>query len=121
MPAKEPSVDEVFDEAMRRQPGEERTQYLDAACSEDSEKRQRVERLLQAHGEAGSFLELPAAEASATLDRPMLEMTDTEIGPYKLLQQIGEGGMGVVYMAEQTEPVKRRVALKIIKPGMDSR
>ena len=56
-----------------------------------------------------------------TIDQPITEKPGTQIGPYKLLQQIGEGGMGVVYMAEQNEPVKRRVALKIIKPGMDTR
>ena len=60
-------------------------------------------------------------EPQATLDQPITEKPGTQIGPYKLLQQIGEGGMGVVYMAEQKEPVKRRVALKIIKPGMDTR
>ena len=70
-----------------------------------------------------SFLDHGDVEgaASPTLDRPITEQPGTQIGPYKLLQQIGEGGMGVVYMAEQKEPVERRVALKIIKPGMDTR
>ena len=66
------------------------------------------------------ILDAPDA-GSPTLDQPITEKPGTQIGPYKLLQQLGEGGMGVVYMAEQKEPVKRRVALKIIKPGMDTR
>ncbi len=82
---------------------------------------QRVEHLLHLHDEAGSFLEPPAIESSPTLDRPITEKPGTQIGPYKLLQQIGEGGFGAVFMAEQTEPIRRKVALKIIKPGMDTR
>src|SRR5207244_6195438 len=82
--------------------------------------------------EAGSFLDRPAAALGATaVFRPvpgeeaaavlLRELPGTVIGPYKLLQQIGEGGMGTVFMAEQTQPVQRKVALKIIKPGMDSK
>src|SRR5207249_7320303 len=89
----------------------------------------RVEALLAAFGQAGSFLQLPAADPRATSDvsppgasraRNPAECPDAIIGPYKLLQQIGEGGMGTVWMAQQTEPVKRVVALKLIKAGMDS-
>jgi hypothetical protein len=65
--------------------------------------------------------EKPAAQIAATVDDPISERPGTVIGPYKLLQQIGEGGMGTVFMAEQSHPVQRKVALKIIKPGMDSR
>ena len=72
------------------------------------------------HQQLGSFLEPPASSPAATTDEAQPEGPGTVIGPYKLLQQIGEGGMGVVYMAEQEQPVRRRVALKIIKPGMDS-
>ena len=91
-------------------------------CGQDQALRQRVEALLDAHGRAVSFLESPPADCAATADhRPISERPGTVIGPYKLLQQIGEGGMGVVFMAEQTEPVRRTVALKIIKPGMDTR
>ena len=90
-------------------------------CADDSDLRHRVERLLRASADAGSFLESPAADPHPTIDRPIAEQPGDTIGPYKLLQQIGEGGFGVVYMADQTEPVKRRVALKIIKPGMDTR
>src|SRR5207253_5004338 len=73
------------------------------------------------HELAGSFLESPAAAPAATLDEPIREGTGTVIGPYKLLQQIGEGGMGTVFMAEQQQPVRRKVALKVIKEGMDTR
>ncbi|MCO6042444.1 protein kinase [Aeoliella sp. ICT_H6.2] len=94
---------------------------LDSACREDSALRQRVERLLDADAKAGDFLG-GGSTNSGTVDLPAVtETVGDTIGPYKLLQQIGEGGMGIVYMAEQAEPIERRVALKIIKPGMDSR
>ena len=81
-----------------------------------------VKKLVQDHFRAGAFLERPALDRQQTSAySPVSETAGTQIGPYKLLQQIGEGGMGVVYMAEQQKPVRRRVALKIIKPGMDSR
>src|SRR5207253_144584 len=76
---------------------------------------------LEASAQAGSFLESPAPAPAVTLDDPITERPGTAIGPYKLLQQIGEGGMGTVFMAEQTQPVQRKVALKVIKAGMDSR
>ncbi len=121
MPANTPQVEDIFDDAIRCEPGKDREAYLDKACGKDHSLRQRVERLLRAADQAGSFLESPAAEASPTVDFCVTEKSGDSIGPYKLLQQIGEGGMGVVYMAEQKEPVKRRIALKIIKPGMDTR
>ena len=81
-----------------------------------------VKKLVQDHFRAANFLERPAMDRQQTSAfPPVSEAAGTQIGPYKLLQQIGEGGMGVVYMAEQQKPVRRRVALKIIKPGMDSR
>src|SRR5262249_31929628 len=85
--------------------------------------RAEVEGLLAANGRAGEFMRRPAAVAAKiTVNyEPLTEVPGTTIGPYKLLQQIGEGGMGVVYMAEQEKPVRRKVALKIIKPGMDSK
>jgi WD40 repeat protein/serine/threonine protein kinase len=100
---------------------EHRAAYLDRACGTDAALRQRVEVLLDAHERAGSFLRQPAAAGLTDAYRPISEGPGTVIGPYKLLQQIGEGGFGVVYMAEQQEPVRRKVAFKIIKPGMDSR
>ena len=81
-----------------------------------------METLLKAYDDAGSFLESPAAQFPATVNMPAVqEAPGAVIGHYKLLQQVGEGGFGVVYMAEQQEPVRRKVALKVIKPGMDSR
>jgi serine/threonine protein kinase/tetratricopeptide (TPR) repeat protein len=108
----------IFMAALEKDNPAERAVYLDQACAGDPILRQRIERLLKAHEQAESFLERPAhmpANVPAIAEGP-----GTLIGPYKLLQQIGEGGMGVVYMAEQQEPVRRKVALKIIKPGMDS-
>ncbi len=101
----------------------ERAAYLDEACAGNAALRQRVEELLQASDEAGNFLENPAAvPPSGTIPGPTpTEKPGDKIGRYKLLQQIGEGGCGVVYMAEQEEPVRRRVALKVIKLGMDTK
>ncbi len=112
---------QIFEAALQHEPGR-RAEYLDEACADDPKLRQRVEHLLRFHEDAGEFFEKPAAEIVAT--EQMTRVTEKAgdcIGPYKLLQQIGEGGMGVVYMAQQTEPIKRRVALKVIKPGMDTR
>src|SRR5262249_8458974 len=99
----------------------ERTSFLDRACAGDAALRAEVEALLNAHDHPDSLLEAPALQVS--LDPPLRisEGPGTRIGPYKLLQQLGEGGFGVVYMAEQEQPVRRKVALKIIKPGMDTR
>jgi serine/threonine protein kinase/Flp pilus assembly protein TadD len=115
------NVDEIYLAALEREAAEERSAYLEDACAGNPELRHRVERLLEAQQKVGSFLESPAPEICPTLDHPISERPGTIIGPYKLLQQIGEGGMGVVFMAEQTEPIQRTVALKIIKPGMDTR
>ncbi len=92
-------------------------------CPGDDALRIRVRSLLDAHLAPDSLLDSPAMAADATVlvEPPIAERPGTVIGPYKLLQQIGEGGMGVVFMAEQTEPIERTVALKIIKPGMDTR
>jgi WD40 repeat protein/serine/threonine protein kinase len=99
----------------------ERSAWLDRECAGDAALRQRIDALLQAFDKAGSLLENPAALAGPTIDEPITERPGKMIGPYKLLEQIGEGGMGTVWMAQQTEPVKRVVAVKLIKPGMDSR
>src|SRR5437867_4355230 len=104
-------------------PPEERAACLDQACGGDAALRHRVEVLLNAHA-AGAFLEVSAAPVTPQAPQvspPISERPGDNIGRYKLLQQIGEGGCGVVYMAEQTEPVQRRVALKIIKLGMDTK
>ena len=110
----------IFAAAIERCPSGERAAFVDGACRGDDQLRSRVEALIRSHEEAGTFLNEPAAP-SATCDQPLTEKAGTVIGPYKLLQQIGEGGFGVVYMAEQFEPVRRKVALKIIKPGMDTK
>jgi serine/threonine protein kinase len=110
---------EIFAAALHQEDAADRAAYLDDACAADGALRQRVESLLAEHQQLGSFMEVAPSEA--TIDQPVSERPGTQIGPYKLLQQIGEGGMGVVYMAEQSEPVQRKVALKVIKPGMDSR
>jgi eukaryotic-like serine/threonine-protein kinase len=99
----------------------ERRAYVEGACAGDAELKRRVEELIDNHFRAGSFLEFPAPELGATTDPPVAERPGTVIGPYKLLEQIGEGGFGVVFMAEQTEPVRRKVALKVLKLGMDTR
>jgi tetratricopeptide (TPR) repeat protein len=100
-------------------------QQWDARLAElaggDEELRRQVSRFLTAHREAGSFLDSPAPALGATLDEPPREKPGTAIGPYKLVEEVGEGGMGSVWMAQQQEPVKRLVAVKLIKAGMDSR
>jgi serine/threonine protein kinase/uncharacterized protein HemY len=100
----------------------QRDDYLVRACGNDTALRSQVENLLAAHAEPGNFMQRPAPTVVAGLaEREITERPGTVIGRYKLLEQIGEGGFGVVYMAEQSQPVQRRVALKIIKPGMDTR
>src|SRR5262249_2889216 len=100
----------------------ERAGYLDQACAGDEGLRVRVEQLLAAHQGTGDFMGQPAQALVSTLDGAGPgECAGTTVGAYKLLEQIGEGGMGLVFVAEQTQPVRRRVALKVIKPGMDTR
>ena len=104
----------IFCEVLDRTSPDERTAYLAEVCGDNLQLRERIERLLSAHEKAGGFLEgSPAGLAG--------QQPGAMIGPYKLLEEIGEGGFGVVYMAEQTTPVRRRVALKILKAGMDTR
>jgi serine/threonine protein kinase/tetratricopeptide (TPR) repeat protein len=99
----------------------ERQAYLAGECGDDEALRREVEALLEHYGGIGSFLEAAAPALSvATVDEPISERPGTVIGPYKLLEPIGEGGMGTVWIAEQQEPVRRLVALKVIKAGMDS-
>jgi eukaryotic-like serine/threonine-protein kinase len=122
MAAPESPVESIFFEALAKASPEERAAYLTEACGGDPELRHRVERLLRAQPRVGSFLQGDLPGSAATVDEPpVCETLGTMIGPYKLLQQIGEGGMGTVFMAEQTQPVQRKVALKVIKAGLDSR
>ncbi len=126
----------IFAAALEKRSPTERAAFLDEACIGDAALRQRLEALLRSH-DHGEFLKTPAvmragedralpptpAEGTqATLDtHAPAERPGMLIGPYKLLQQLGEGGMGIVFMAEQTHPVVRKVALKVVKAGMDSR
>ncbi len=112
----------VFAEALRL-PAEQRGAYLEQACAGEEELRRRIEELLRASERVGDFLEESPHPRGILNGRgeALGEKPGDRIGRYKLLQQIGEGGCGVVFMAEQDEPVRRRVALKIIKPGMDTR
>jgi eukaryotic-like serine/threonine-protein kinase len=124
----------IFATALEREDGPARDAYLAEACAAAPELRARVEALLRAHGLAGHFLE-PTIPARHTSELPAdlppdgstghweatLATGSVVAGRYKLLEEIGEGGMGSVWMAQQTEPVRRKVALKLIKPGMDSR
>lgn len=116
---------EIFEEALQKATPDERAAFLSEACAGDEAMRCRIEALLADQHKLGSFLEKPPLAGNeayaSTLIYEQSEKPGSQIGSYKLLQVIGEGGMGVVYMAEQLEPIVRRVALKIIKPGMDSR
>jgi WD40 repeat protein/serine/threonine protein kinase len=121
----------IFFAAREKGSPQERAAYLDGVCAGDMDLRRRVEKMLAAEAQAGSFLERPAVDGvtvpappaqGTALHRPASDdAPGSVIGPYKLLQQLGEGGMGTVFMAEQTRPVQRVVALKLIKAGMDSR
>jgi serine/threonine protein kinase/tetratricopeptide (TPR) repeat protein len=123
----------LFHLALQQLDAAARAAFLDQACANQPQLRARLEKLLQAHDAPVGLFDQPGV-AAATCDHvapgrwldpaaapPPAEGPGSRIGPYKLLQQIGEGGMGAVYMAEQEQPVRRKVALKIIKPGMDSR
>jgi serine/threonine protein kinase len=112
----------VFAEAIQL-PEHQRAAYLERACGGDAELRRDVETLLQAYHQVGDFLEQSpnGLRKEAKIGTFGVEKAGDHIGRYKLSQQIGEGGCGVVFMAEQEEPVRRRVALKIIKPGMDTK
>src|SRR6516165_7248504 len=122
------NMERIFWAAQALASAEERARYLDQACGHDAELRAGVEELLAAYPKAEGFLEPPAGRGPTELPTPRQDSASESaegpgirIGRYKLLELIGEGGMGTVWMAEQREPVQRLVALKIIKAGMDSR
>jgi serine/threonine protein kinase len=126
------SEESVFLTALEKPTPAERAAYLQEACAGNPELRRRVEALLWAHDQSGDFLDPPPVGAQPTVPagfdpaagpaspRAQLEGPGTRIGPYKLVQLMGEGGMGVVFRAEQEAPIRREVALKVIKPGMDT-
>jgi serine/threonine protein kinase len=109
------SMEAIFSEAVEIPSADARAAYLDRACAADPELRCKVESLLDAHDRAGRFLVSPTVSFESDSPAPV----GSVIGPYTLREPIGEGGMGLAYVAEQTRPVRRKVALKIIKPGMD--
>jgi len=114
----------IFLDALDIDSTQDRLDYVDRRCGGDAALRAEVETLLRHHEGFGDFLERPALGPAAIRDFVVTLATEgpsAVVGPYKLLQEIGEGGMGTVYMAEQERPVRRRVALKLIRPGMDSR
>ena len=119
---KRKDVKEIFIAALEKKTPEEQTEFLDEACGNDEKVRMKVEELLHSHTGAGEFLKGPALGSEIVYDESALsESVGTVIGRYKLLERIGEGGMAVVYMAEQEQPIRRKVALKIIKLGMDTK
>ncbi len=112
----------IFTEAVENHAPDRWDTFLDGACGKDLSLRRRVELLLKAHRGEDSFLDRgdESWAASPILDQPITEKPGTQIGPYKIRELLAEGGMGMVYVAEQSEPVRRKVALKIVKPGMAS-
>src|SRR5262245_57578230 len=109
-----PRANDLFLKVLELRSASERQQFVEGACAGDAALRAEVESLLEASARAGSFLEspAPALHLCATVDDlSVTERPGTVIGPYKLLEQIGEGGFGIVFMAEQTQPVRRKVAL----------
>lgn len=106
--------------AMLDLPAHAREAFLDKACGANLDLKERVRQLVRSAEESDSFMELPAVDLHASAHRERVEV-GAQIGRYRLMEQIGEGGMGLVFVAEQTEPIARRVALKVIKPGMDSK
>src|SRR5262245_46380321 len=121
MPADLQKAREMFMHAVGKLPPEQWDGYVGEACGGDADLANQVRGFLQIHREAGSFLESPAAPLVATVDAPLSERPGTVIGPYKLLERSGEGGFGVDLVAGQQQPVRRKVALKVLKPGMDTR
>lgn len=114
----QPDVESLFLEALRLKTEIERQKFLESKCGDDSEMLAHVNSLLEANAAMGSFMDQTQSHIQ-TANAP--EQLGEQIGVYQLIDQLGEGGMGVVYIAEQREPVRRRVALKIIKPGMDTK
>ncbi len=110
----------IFSDAISKATSEDLKTFLDEVCGADGQLRSEIESLVAAHRQAGAFLHGLLEDQPSAGEPPVREGPGTLVGRYKLLEKIGEGGMAVVYMAEQTEPIRRKVALKIIKLGMDT-
>jgi hypothetical protein len=121
MNQQKPDEREIFYEALEYRTSAQVAAYLDAACCGNARVRAKVESLLRAHHDARSFMTSEESGVNRTADSPLVIQPGTVFGPYKLREQIGEGGFGVVYVAEQDKPIRRKVALKVIKPGMDTK
>jgi serine/threonine protein kinase len=125
MPDWNPQANNIFLDALEIENPEERRVFIEKACEGDAELLTQVDSLLAASQNAGRFLQTAPMnfgnDSADPLDLRPLHQLGSQIGPYRLLKRIGEGGMGTVFLAEQTVPVQRRVALKVIKSGMDSR
>src|SRR4051794_23201599 len=119
MAAIEDQARSIFLAALER-PADQWSGLLDEACGDNADLRARADQLLDAHRALGSIDGGGPRDATVD-DPPAAERPGAAVGPYKLLEPIGEGRFGVVFMAEQTRPVRRKVALKLIKPGMDTR
>ncbi|TWU28786.1 serine/threonine protein kinase [Novipirellula artificiosorum] len=118
----QPDLESIFNEAITIDDQQERAAYLDRAYRGNPQKIEELQRMIAAHFAAGSFLDHAAPELDATIDSDSsLPHVGQSIGPYKLREELGSGGFGVVWAAEQDKPIRRKVALKIIKPGMDTR
>lgn len=115
------SEEAIFDLARKIESVEARADYLHQSCGDDIGMLERVRALLEVHDEQADFLEAPPSAVDRTVELPVAERPGMVIGNYKLMEQIGEGGMGVVFVAQQQHPVTRKVALKIVKPGMDTK
>src|SRR5215469_9016299 len=122
MPENRKSDIEIFTEAIQL-PTEERIAFLDRTCADDADLRRRIEALLKSNDRAGGFLETPPTKSMNEVRARVTagEKPGDWVDRYKLLEQIGEGGCGIVFVAEQELPVRRRVALKVVKPGMDTK
>ena len=122
MPKEHEKIKEILTGALEKKTEAERKAYLNEVCGNDANLKAEIESLIQSYENSGNFLETPIFDIGVTFDdSPLTEGPGTVIGRYKLLEKIGEGGMAVVYMAEQQEPISRKVALKIIKVGMDTK